>query len=479
MGCGSCSGGACQSTPAGCGNKGFCATGGCNKLEVFDWLAGMEIPGNQSRIVEVRFKNTRKEFYRYPADVDPKVGDNVLVEANFGSDIGTVSLTGELVRIQMAKKGVKGNFKSLNSIRRIASQKDLDTWAKARDKEYETMIRARKLAMELMLDMKISDVEYQGDGTKATFYYTSDGRVDFRELIKVFASSFKVRVEMKQIGARQEAGRVGGIGSCGRELCCSTWLTDFRTVSTSAARYQQLAINPMKLAGQCGKLKCCLNYELDSYMDALSEFPQGDIKLKTRKGDAVLQKTDIFKKVLWFIYLQEPAIFHPVTLDRVKEIMEMNRRGKEPEDLKDFHQAEVERQPDFENVVGQDDLKRFDKQKRNKGKGGRNRKGAGSSGGKQQQARAQKGGNKPGNKKGNNSNQRGPKSQNNSQGNRPKNQAKNQNKNQGKNQGGGNKNQGGNNRNKGPKATNNSNQGSRPKRQGSPKKKPNNPQAKK
>lgn len=433
MGCGSCSSGSCGSgsKPAGCNSNGNCQTGSCGKLDVFDWLSGMERPAvNTERIVEVRFKNTRKEFYRFNSDIDPIIGDNVIVDSSQGYDLGSVSLTGELVPVQMRKKGV-GSRSNLGKIRRLATQEDLDKWQELKTREQGCMVKARVMAKDLKLEMKISDVEYQADGTKATFFYTSEGRVDFRELIKKFAGTFKVRVEMKQIGTRQEAGRVGGIGSCGRELCCSSWLTDFRSVSTSAARYQQLAINPIKLAGQCGKLKCCLNYELDSYMDALSDFPKGDIKLHTKKGLAFLQKTDIFKKMLWFTYADEPAVFHPVPLDRVKEIIEMNQFKKKPDDLADYT-AEVvapEKEPDFENVVGQDDLTRFDRDNRrnrnkkrrssnNKKASGNNnqnkqsnqnnrnkKQGGNSNKNNAQQAKKASGSNKPNNKKGGNSGQ--------------------------------------------------------------------------
>jgi len=268
MECQSCSSG--KGTPKGCGSNGSCGTSGCNKLEVYDWLGNMELPSGQPQfdMIEVQFKSTRKGFFRRGV-INVIKGDVVAVEANSGHDIGVVSLTGELVRMQMKKKKVLTNSDSIRKIYRKAQQADLDKWIKARELEHPTMIKARKFAGELDLNMKISDVEYQADNTKATFYYTAEDRVDFRELIKKMADEFKIRVEMKQIGVRQEAGRLGGIGSCGRELCCSTWLTDFRSVSTSAARYQQLALNPAKLAGQCGKLKCCLNYELDSYLDAL------------------------------------------------------------------------------------------------------------------------------------------------------------------------------------------------------------------
>lgn len=375
MSCGSCASGGCGtgSKPAGCNSNGSCETGSCGKLDVFDWLSGMDLYSvNAERTVEVRFKNTRKEFYRYNAELQPSVGDSVVVESTSGYDIGMVSLTGELVPIQMKKKGVKSS-NGLLYVKRLATQEDIDKWNQFREKENDSMIKARKVSKDLKLEMKISDVEFQADGTKATFFYTSEGRVDFRELIKKFASTFKVRVEMKQIGTRQEAGRLGGIGSCGRELCCSSWLTDFRSVSTSAARYQQLAINPIKLAGQCGKLKCCLNYELDSYMDALKDFPKGDVKLYTRKGMAFMQKTDIFKRVMWFSYADEPSVFHPMTLERVHEIIAMNLDKKKPDDLKDFAMEPViiEKEPDYENVVGQDDLNRFDSGNKRPKKGNR------------------------------------------------------------------------------------------------------------
>ena len=375
MGCGNCSSGGCatSTTPAGCQSNGNCSTGGCNKLEVFDWLSGMELSSVQNeRIVEVRFKNTRKDFFRFNDDISPIIGDNVIVESSHGYDLGSVSLTGELVAVQMKKKNISTKSQLLH-IKNLAKQADIDLWQSAQEKEQDSMVQARKVARDLGLEMKISDVEYQGDGSKATFYYTSEGRVDFRDLVKMLAGKFKIRVEMKQIGTRQEAGRVGGIGVCGRELCCSTWLSDFRSVSTSAARYQQLAINPIKLAGQCGKLKCCLNYELDSYVDALSEFPKGDIKLDTKKGRAFMQKTDIFKRILWFSYFDEPAVFHPISLDRVKEIIAMNLDKQKPDDLKDFNlePVTIEKEPDYENVVGQDDLKRFDQ---NKNQRNRNKK---------------------------------------------------------------------------------------------------------
>ncbi|MCD6067286.1 MAG: hypothetical protein K0S33_2112 [Bacteroidetes bacterium] len=361
---------------SGCGSPtGTCNTGGCNKLNVFDWLTNMELPENQVEfdIIEVRFKNSRKEFFKNVNKLPLLVGDVIAVEASPGHDIGIVSATGELVRLQMKKKRVNENSDEVKKVYRKAKQSDVDKWQEAQKLETATMYKARTFALHHGLQMKISDVEYQGDKTKAIFYYTADSRVDFRQLIKTLADEFKVRVEMRQIGARQEAARLGAIGSCGRELCCSTWLSDFRSVSTSAARYQQLSLNPLKLAGQCGKLKCCLNYELDSYLDAIKDFPNTDhLKLKTKKGLAVHQKTDIFKRLMWFTYEGEFDNFIPVSVDDVKEIISMNKEGNLPEELKAKMTESVaakEHIPDYENVVGQDSITRFDRSKK---QGGRN-----------------------------------------------------------------------------------------------------------
>jgi cell fate regulator YaaT (PSP1 superfamily) len=287
-----------------------------------------------------------------------------------------VSATGELVRLQMKKKGIEAG-ESIKKIYRKAKVQDIEKWREAQDLETPTMYKARTFAIQHGLQMKISDVEYQGDKSKAIFYYTAEGRVDFRELIKTLAEQFRVRIEMRQIGSRQEAARLGGIGSCGRELCCSTWLSDFRTVSTSAARYQQLSLNPLKLAGQCGKLKCCLNYELDSYLDAIKDIPEiENRRLKTKSGSAVLQKTDIFRKIMWFSYEDKLDVFIPLDVARVKEVLEMNRNGAFPEELS-IHKKEVGKpivkEPDFENVVGQDSITRFDKNKGGKSQGHRNK----------------------------------------------------------------------------------------------------------
>jgi cell fate regulator YaaT (PSP1 superfamily) len=370
MGCGSCSTGG-DGTPRGCKNNGTCSSGGCNKLNVFNWLANMELPNNQTPfdMVEVRFKNGRKEFFKNHENLPIYVGDVVAVEASPGHDIGVVSLTGELVRIQMQKKKTFGKAEEVKKLYRKAKENDIEKWKEGQRREAEGMPIARRLAIELNLSMKISDIEFQGDLSKAIFYYTADERVDFRELIKKLAEAFKVRIEMRQIGMRQEAGRLGGIGSCGRELCCSTWLTDFRSVSTSAARYQQLSLNPMKLAGQCGKLKCCLNFELDAYMDELKAFPDIKKKLKTTKGDAFYQKMDIFGNKMWYSYFDEPGKFIELTLDRVNEIIAMNAEGKTPSELIDLENIIIEvATPDYANVVGQDDLTRFDRQKKAKKK---------------------------------------------------------------------------------------------------------------
>lgn len=377
MSCAGCSSGrghydTINDTPAGCGNKGACSTGTCNKLNVFDWLSNMELPGGMSAcsIVEVRFKNSKKEFFNNVNNLDLRVGEAVAVEASPGHDMGVISLTGELVRLQLKKKGIKetGEFKK---IYRKAKQNDIEKWEEAQKLEDPTMHEARRMAIRLGLSMKISDVEFQGDKSKATFYYTADDRVDFRELIKIMAEAFKIRIEMRQIGARQEASRLGGIGACGRELCCSTWLNDFRTVSTSAARYQQLSLNPLKLAGQCGKLKCCLNYELDNYMDALRDFPETEnLRLKTKGGDAQLQKTDIFRRIMWFTYRDAPDVFYPLPVEEVKRIIEMNKKGEfAPAFIREEEKKSksIAKEPDFENVVGQDSLTRFDNKNKNKG----------------------------------------------------------------------------------------------------------------
>jgi len=376
MSCKSCSTGK-DGQPKGCKNNGTCGTDSCNKLTVFDWLANMSLPeGKEPFIgVEVRFKNGRKLYYKNTENLTLSIGDVVATQASSGHDIGMVTLTGELVRVQMKRKKVRiDDEENVMKIYRKASQKDIDIWSAARDKEEPMKVKARQFAIDLKLQMKISDIEYQGDASKATFYYTAEERVDFRELIKLFAREFRTRIEMKQVGFRQEAARLGGIGSCGRELCCSTWLTDFRSVSTSAARYQQLSLNPLKLAGQCGKLKCCLNYELDSYLDALKAFPKSDTKLFTEKGKAVCQKTDIFKGHLWYAYEGEWMNWHVLTTDQANEIIEKNKKREKVASLEEYAaELIVDTKTEFENVVGQDSLTRFDSPKRKKKR--RNNKG--------------------------------------------------------------------------------------------------------
>lgn len=369
MACTNCSTGSKDGQPRGCKNNGTCGTDSCNKLTVFDWLANMSLPGGEAPFdcVEVRFKNGRKEFYRNSEKLTLSMGDIVATEASPGHDIGIVTLTGELVKVQMKKKNVKNNAE-IAKIYRKASQKDIDIWSDARDKEEPMKVVAREIAIRLNLEMKISDIEFQGDGSKATFYYTANDRVDFRQLIKDFAREFSTRIEMKQVGFRQEASRLGGIGSCGRELCCSTWLTDFRSVNTSAARYQQLSLNPQKLAGQCGKLKCCLNYELDTYLDALKGLPDMDTKVYTEKGDAVCQKVDIFKGLMWFAYTNNMAHWHVLKADQVKEIVELNKLKQRVTALEDYAVEEVapEVEKTFQNAMGQDSLTRFDAPKKKK-----------------------------------------------------------------------------------------------------------------
>ncbi len=316
---------------SGCGSGG-CQTGGCSKLNVFDWLSDMEIPvEDRFDVIEVRFKAGRKEFYRNAKNMSLYPGDPVVVDVPNGHHIGYVSLQGELVRLQMKKKKVE-NDDNIRSIYRKATQRDLEKYDEVKKRELTTMYRTREIIMDLKLQMKLTDVEFQADNTKATFFYSADERVDFRELIKVLASEFKIRVEMRQISLRQEAGRIGGIGVCGRELCCSTWLTDFKSISTNAARYQNLSLNPNRLSGQCGRLKCCLNYELETYMEALKDIPEFEGPLLTEKGDAQLQKTDIFRKIMWFGYANENA-WIPVEVERVLEVIQMNKEGKKPASL--------------------------------------------------------------------------------------------------------------------------------------------------
>ncbi len=365
MNCNSCSTNK-NGIPEGCKNNGDCNTKACtngNKLAVFDWLSNMALPTGEDsfNIYEVRFKNGRKHFYKNNGKMKISIGDIVAVESIPGHDIGVVSLAGELVKVQMKKRKVAVDSEEVKKIYRKATQKDIDVWQHAKNRESETQRRGREIINRLGLKMKLSDVEFQGDGNRATFYYTADDRVDFRQLIRDLANTFSVKVEMRQVGMRQEAARLGGIGSCGRELCCSTWLTDFRRVNTASARYQQLSLNPLKLAGQCGKLKCCLNFELDSYLDALEKFPKQDIVLKTEKGDAIFVKMDIFKKLLWYTYRKEKIKWYKLSLDQVNEIIELNDANEAGLPLEDY-ESEIaeETKMNFENVVGQDSLTRFD-----------------------------------------------------------------------------------------------------------------------
>ena len=372
MACGSC-GTTENGVPKGCKSNGNCGSGTCgsgsNKLAVFDWLSNMTLPSGQEKfnIFEVRFKNGRKHFYKNPDNLPVTMGDIVAVEGSPGHDIGTVSLAGELVKVQMKKRKITEDHEDVKKIYRKASQRDIDIWQQSRAKEEETQRKGREILGRLGLQMKLSDVEYQGDGNKATFYYTAESRVDFRQLIRDLAGAFSIRVEMKQVGARQEAARLGGVGSCGRELCCSTWLTDFRKVTTSAARYQQLSLNPLKLAGQCGKLKCCLNFELDTYLDALKTFPKQDLVLKTEKGEAVFVKMDIFKNHLWYTYKEERFKWFRLTLEQVLEIIALNKNNEKSISLEEYEADVVlPEKVDFEDAVGQDSLTRFDAPKTSK-----------------------------------------------------------------------------------------------------------------
>jgi cell fate regulator YaaT (PSP1 superfamily) len=370
----------------------------------------MELPDGQTAFpyVEVRFKNSRKEYFHNKEELSLKIGDIVATQSKSGHDVGAVTLTGELVRVQLKKKRVR-NLEELPVIYRIANQNDVDRWVNAREREEPLKTRARQIAISLQLKMKISDIEFQGDGSKATVYYTAEERVDFRELIRQYASEFKTRIEMRQIGLRQEAARLGGIGSCGRELCCSTWLTDFRSVTTSAARYQNLSLNSQKLAGQCGKLKCCLNYELDSYLDALKDFPKQNQKLYTTKGIAVCQKVDIFKRIMWYCYEGDWMNWHSLSVDEVNKIVAMNKAKETVASIENYaHSPEPMEEANFENVVGQDSLTRFDHlKKKNRGKRRRNKKSASPNRQKQEVKNSAKDSNQPQKKRARNRKRRG------------------------------------------------------------------------
>lgn len=350
----------------GCENVNTC--GNSYKLSVFDWLSNVQNPTPQKcDMVEVRFKNDRKNFYKNVHNLPLHIGSIVTVESSPGHDVGVVSLTGELVKIQMKKK----NFSEETPLKiyRIANQKDVEVWQESSKKENQVKVQARTIAQSIGLAMKITDVEFQGDNSKVTFYYTAENRVDFRMLIKEFAATFRTKIDMKQIGFRQEAAKIGGIGSCGRELCCSSWLTDFRSVNTNAARYQQLSINPQKLAGQCGKLKCCLNYELESYLDNLASFPPSSTTLLTEKGKAFCIKIDVFKKKMWFAYYDNSITWYDLHIDDVKKMMAQNAKGEKASPLEDLQVQDTS----VKNIdlIQENNMDRFEKKNNDRN---RNRK---------------------------------------------------------------------------------------------------------
>lgn len=403
MACETCAASAVNGIPKGCKSNGHCASGGCNKLNTFDWLA--DIPTYTDAafdIMEVSFNNgSRKDFFRRRKGISVDTADWVVVDAQYGQDIGKVTLSGELVKLQMRKKKVPDNSK-INQVLRRATDRDLDKYKESKQKEYDILVKSRAMARQFGLEMKIGQVEVQADGKKVTFYYTADGRVDFRELIKEYAKTFHMKIEMRQIGARQEAGKIGGLGTCGRELCCSTWLTSFKTVSTSAARYQDLAINQAKLSGQCGRLKCCLNYELDTYLEALEEFPKDADKLKTKAGTAYLQKSDIFNRIMIFKY-PESMSYYKLTVDQVKEIMAQNAKGEMPDELVQTIIDHKAPKDDFVDTVGHITLESLEKGNKRRQQGNRRRGGKGRSNNPQnKQGGPGQGGNRGRGGKGNN-----------------------------------------------------------------------------
>ena len=363
MGCGSCGNNNGSHSP-GCGNNGSCSTGSCNKLNVYNWLTDMVLPEDYEpfNIVEVRFKGSKKQFYKNVNHLELFTGDKVIVDSDVGYDVGEVSLAGELVKLQLKKYGIDENNSEMPTIRNLANEDEIEKYQKFKDIEQESLEKARTIALQLRLKMKISDIEYQGDGKKVTFYYTSEGRVDFRELIRRYASEFKSRIQMLQVSYREEASRLGGIGSCGRELCCSTWLTDYKVVSMGAPKTQNLSINMLKLSGQCGRLKCCLNYELETYHEALKSFPNEKVKLKTESGLASLKKIDILKGTAWYCY-ERSFDWIPLDLNRVNEIIALNKKGKTPATLSDtakgaeiaFKTLEYK-----DDLLGENDLTRMD-----------------------------------------------------------------------------------------------------------------------
>ncbi len=368
MGCGSC-GTSKDGAPGGCQSHGSCSSGGCNRMNVHDWLANLPFsdPESGCRIVEISFnKGSRKDYFKNTTTHFFEKGDMVALEGVSGFDIGSVNLTGELVRLQLKKNNIKEDSADIKKILRRANETDINKWKETKAREKEVMIRSRAIARQLNLEMKVAEVEIQADGRKATFFYIADDRVDFRELIKIFAGEFKVKVEMKQIGARQEAGKVGGIGSCGRELCCSTWLTDFKSVNTNAARYQNLSINQTKLSGQCGRLKCCLNYELDTYLDALQNFPDDCDMIEVARSRAFLVKKDIFRNLMWYT-MPDSNKQYPLTIERVQKIKALNKQGIKPEELEVVEvvsKKPVEIEPTYADVVGQISLKSLEKTSR-------------------------------------------------------------------------------------------------------------------
>jgi cell fate regulator YaaT (PSP1 superfamily) len=375
MGCSTC-GTVTNGKVGGCGSGGGCSTGGCNRLNVYDWFADLPISFSEKvfNVVEISFKyGARKGYFRNANYLELMKGDLVVVDTGTGFDIGEVSLKGELVKLQLKKNNIKDRSDTIKNILRKANPKDREKLAELRALENEYMVKARVISRELDLNMKLGDVEMQGDGTKATFFYTAEDRVDFRELVRRYAKDFKVKIEMRQIGARQEAGRIGGIGSCGRELCCSTWLTDFKTVNTTMARYQQLSINTDKLSGQCGRLKCCLNYELDSYLDALKDFPKEINELHTKDATAKLIKTEILTKTLWFKFPGSERIFKLHVKEAV-EIQKMNKNGIRPESLGEYAAPEkVKEEHQYEELVGHVTLNTLEKKQGNRSKNNRNK----------------------------------------------------------------------------------------------------------
>jgi cell fate regulator YaaT (PSP1 superfamily) len=367
MGCENCGGS--NGKAAGCKSNGGCSSGGCNRMNVYDWLANMPLTDDACRVIEVTFNNgSRKDFFRNTTTNIFEKGEMISIEGVSGFDVGSVSLCGEAVRLQMKKRSVDETDPAMKKVLRKANDRDLQVYEQSKSRERATLVRARAIAKQLNLNMKMSEVEIQADGRKGTFFYIADDRVDFRELIKIYAGEFKLKVEMKQIGARQEAAKVGGIGSCGRELCCSTWLTDFKSVNTTAARYQNLSINQTKLSGQCGRLKCCLNYELDTYLDALQGFPDNADTLQVATGNALLVKKDIFKNIMWYV-LPESSKQYPLTIERARKIKQLNMQGTipdslEPIDLSTGKAKEIE--SGFVDLVGQISLKTLEKTERKK-----------------------------------------------------------------------------------------------------------------